>query len=457
MQTIEERNFIKIIDSPTGTGKTTWAFNYIKSLPDDKKVIFITPFLDEITRVIKDCPEKHFVQPERKYGSGRKEKHLLKLIRAEENIASTHSLFSKITDELITALHASGYILILDEVFGVVEKFDMWEDFQYMSKEEKDELTKNNLKTLFDKGFITTKDDFLVEWIDKDNPLDKYRGVKELIDRGLLYLINGTLLLWTFPVEVFQPGIFEEIYILTYQFDYQLQSYYYKYFNISYSKYHIETINNVFTIIETINNNYEIEWIEKIKPLITIIDNSKLNKIGDYISTMKGINKSVLCKNWYRNNTGEFNRIQKNIINFYTFYAKVPSTKRMWTCFLSYKRDIKCSNISLKTWVAMNYRATNKFKGKTALAYMLNRYINPFFISFFNKKNIELNQDGFALSEMIQWIWRSAIRDYKPIIIYIPSQRMRTLLEGFLNQESVAMEVISQPIDQPMEIYEDDL
>jgi hypothetical protein len=129
----------------------------------------------------------------------------------------------------------------------------------------------------------------------------------------------------------------------------------------------------------------------------------------------------------------------------------------MWTSFLSYKRDIKCSNISLKTWVAMNYRATNKFKTKTALAYMLNRYINPFFISFFSKKNIELNQDGFALSELIQWIWRSAIRDYKPIVLYIPSQRMRTLLEDFLNQKSTAMEVTSQTIDQPIEIYDDDL
>ena len=446
-------NFIKIIDSPTGTGKTTWAINYMNSLPEDKKVIFITPFLTEVERIIKECPNRQFSQPENKYGAGRKMQHLLKLIRAEKNIVSTHSLFSQITDELITALHASDYILVLDEVFNVVEKFDMWDDLPYLQPEEKDELTRNNLRTLFDKKFIQTKDDFLIEWIDQDNPLDKYRNLKQLIDRGLLYLINNKLLLWTFPVEVFQPGIFNEIYILTYQFDYQLQSYYYKYFDIQYSKYHIETINNKITLIETINNDYEKQWIEKIKPLITIIDNPKLNKIGDYISTTKGLNKSALCKNWYKNNCGEYNRIQKNIVNFYTYYTKSSSNKRMWICFVDYKKNIKSSNISLKTWVAMNSRATNSLKNKTSLAYVVNRYINPFFIAFFNKKNIELNQEGFALSEMIQWIWRSAIREYNPITVYIPSERMRNLLKDFLDQKDVALEVK----DNTLEIYEDDL
>lgn len=450
---MSDLNFIKVIDSPTGTGKTSWSINYINHLPEDKKVIFITPFLSEVERVIKECPNKQFFQPENKYGSGRKMQHLLKLIRAEKNIVSTHSLFSQITDELITALHASDYILILDEVFNVVEKFDMWDDFPYMSPEEKDELTKNNLKTLFDKHFIQAKDDFLIEWIDKDNPLDKYRSLKQLIDRGLLYLINNKLLLWTFPVEVFQPGIFQEIYILTYQFDYQLQSYYYKYFDIHYKKYHIETINNVFTMVETINNDYEKKWIEKVKPLITIIDNPKLNKIGDYIWTFRGLNKSALCKNWYKNNIGEVDRIQKNITNFYMNYSKSNSNRRMWTCFLDYKKDIKNSNISLKTWVAMNSRATNKLKNKTALAYVVNRYINPFFIAFFNKKEIVLNQEGFALSEMIQWIWRSAIREYKPITIYIPSERMRDLLKSFLNQ--LPLDVDSE--ECITEVHEDDL
>ena len=47
-----------------------------------------------------------------------------------------------------------------------------------------------------------------------------------------------------------------------------------------------------------------------------------------------------------------------------------------------------------------------------------------------------LDVDKLALSEMIQWIWRSAIRDGKEIWIYIPSSRMRGLLEDWIKEVS---------------------
>ena len=39
-----------------------------------------------------------------------------------------------------------------------------------------------------------------------------------------------------------------------------------------------------------------------------------------------------------------------------------------------------------------------------------------------------MEEDAYALSELIQWIFRSAIRDGKEIWLYIPSKRMRNLL-----------------------------
>ena len=53
--------------------------------------------------------------------------------------------------------------------------------------------------------------------------------------------------------------------------------------------------------------------------------------------------------------------------------------------------------------------------------------------NFFNLKGIEFNEDEYALSELIQWIFRSAIRDGKSINIYLPSKRMRTFLINWLN------------------------
>ena len=43
----------------------------------------------------------------------------------------------------------------------------------------------------------------------------------------------------------------------------------------------------------------------------------------------------------------------------------------------------------------------------------------------------------FALSEMLQWIWRSRIRQGESINIYVPSKRMRNLLLDWLNGKEI--------------------
>ena len=86
------KNRIKVIDSPTGSGKTTYAINYINSLPSETRVIFITPFLSEVERVISACRDKNFVQPNKKFGRGSKMVNFIDLIKRGENIVSTHAL-----------------------------------------------------------------------------------------------------------------------------------------------------------------------------------------------------------------------------------------------------------------------------------------------------------------------------------------------------------------------------
>ena len=53
-----------------------------------------------------------------------------------------------------------------------------------------------------------------------------------------------------------------------------------------------------------------------------------------------------------------------------------------------------------------------------------------------NKGNGKLKaKDLYALSEMLQWIWRSRIRNGQDINIYIVSKRMRRLLNQWLSGE----------------------
>ena len=52
--------------------------------------------------------------------------------------------------------------------------------------------------------------------------------------------------------------------------------------------------------------------------------------------------------------------------------------------------------------------------------------------NFFVDKGVVINEDEWALSELIQWMFRSSIREQKNINIYIPSKRMRDLLMKWL-------------------------
>ena len=54
-----------------------------------------------------------------------------------------------------------------------------------------------------------------------------------------------------------------------------------------------------------------------------------------------------------------------------------------------------------------------------------------------------MNDDVYAISEMVQVIWRSAIRNDEPIHLYIPSERMRNLFELWLQCDNTS-ELISK-------------
>ena len=60
--------------------------------------------------------------------------------------------------------------------------------------------------------------------------------------------------------------------------------------------------------------------------------------------------------------------------------------------------------------------------------------MNPIIKNFFEQNGIYVNEDGYALSELIQFIFRSAVRNGKKVDVYIPSRRERELLLAWLNK-----------------------
>jgi hypothetical protein len=441
-------NTITLIDSGMGTGKTSWIINYMNKSENEQKFIYITPFLAECERVKKLCFNKDFQSPDSSLGGGFKSKHLLKLIRDDKNIVSTHALFAGINEDIVEALSQRNYILVLDEVFDTISKLDIWrldKEYERASDETKDTATKQTIKALLATKCILVHENYSVEWIDQENPQPKYALLKNLCDRNMLFLVDGELLLWSFPTEVFKEYIFSKVFILTHMFDAQIQSYYFKYHNVEYSEYHIETINNNLEIVKTINKDFEKEWVSNIDKLIEIVEGS-INKKGIFLKRNGNPIYTALSKTWYTENPHKIIEIRQGVTNFFLSYAQCKGEDKMWTCFKRDRKHFKCSNIAYKNWVAFNSRATNDYINKKAIAYCVNRYVDPFILKFFGQRDISVNQEQFALSEMMQFIFRSAIRNGEKIIIYIPSERMRNILKQYLGREAVIVK------DEPDEI-----
>jgi len=249
----------------------------------------------------------------------------------------------------------------------------------------------------------------------------RYSDIKNMALNKNLICINGRLLFWNFPVDIF--NYFKEVYILTYMFDCQIQKYYYDFHGIEYEKYQV--MNGELVEYTAGRENKRIEEIAK---LISIHD-GQYNLIGD--------DKYSLSLSWFEKDDGTLQGILgSNIYNWFNnANRKISAKYRLWTTFKDYKTKIAGKGYTNR-FIALNIRATNEYRNTHILAYCANRFIRPTIVQFFSNKGISLNQDQYALSEMLQWIWRSRIREGKDIKIYIPSKRMRELLITYLQPNS---------------------
>ena len=401
---MENQCKVTVVDSICGSGKTSKAIEYMNN-STDKKFIYITPYLDEIQRVLKECDCRVFFEPKTEKGEGSKLRDFNRLLSLGKNIVSTHALFAMVNDDTLKYLKENNYTLILDEVFNVVEEI---------------KITKSDREILL-RDKVSVADDGKITWIDKSykGTLSKY---KNAIEQGDCYLFDDCFMLWTFPVCVMDA--LDHTYILTYMFKGQIQRYYYDMNNINYEYKAVKKINDKYEVV----NYNENEDLTYIKELIHICENKKLNKIGD--------DKYALSKSWYekqdKNKTDGFDLLKNNIFNYFQNIVKGKSKEKMWTCFKDFKTKCKGKGY-IKGFVSCNARATNDYRHKKNLAYVVNIFNNPMILKFFRNKGVSVDENSFALSELIQWIFRSQLRDGKKINLYIPSSRMRNLLKQWLD------------------------
>lgn len=391
---------INIIDAMCGMGKTSAAINYINLMPADQRFLYVTPYLEEVKRIIHACPERRFVQPENRGG---KLRDIKRLFSRGRNIVSTHALFHMFDQEVIDILLAKGYTLIMDEVTNVVDQLEI------SVKDTQDILT----------NYSKVRDDGLVEWVDADytGEFDRYR---KMIESGSVYSYSDNVLIWMLPIEIFKA--FDDVYILTYMFDAQAQRYYYDLSGVEYKYIYVagDSPNNYHFTDDVVKYD-----LSKYSTLINIAEQDKLNRVGEA--------EYSLSKGWYERNASNdcMNILKHNLNNYFRNIVGTPSSMNLWTTFSDYRSALAGKGYA-KGFVAQNMRATNAYRERSSLAYTVNRYMSPVIKQFFEQKDVRVEEDAYALSELIQWIFRGCIRDDKPIELYIPSKRMRGLLKGWI-------------------------
>lgn len=278
-----DEKVIKVVDDIMGSGKSTWAINYINN-NQEKKFLCVVPLLEECER-FKEQTEIDIVDP-KNWGS--KWNNFKWLVENEKNIVTTHALIQKMDLDMLELLKSKDYVLMIDECLDVLSPY---------------KISKDDVKIIFNENLVSLDDDGFLIWNEEEDPYDGvYNNIKRLCSFKSLMGFKkknsdelARILMWNFPVDFFK--CFEESYIFTYLWDGSIQKSYFDLHKIRYKKYMLNYDNDL------IEHNINLEY-QKRKNIADLIDiyEGKFNKIGEKIG------KSIpLSKSWYTHIKGQKN------------------------------------------------------------------------------------------------------------------------------------------------------
>ena len=396
---------ITIKDYPCGSGKTT---AMLKSFNKQEKYLVITPYLSEVERVIEHSVGVEFVQP-----STEDSTHLTKLDSLREllltgcNIVTTHSLHERLVPLAEEGL-LSDYNIIIDEVPDIVE--------QVAAK------SKTSIKEFYlDGGYIEVEENGLVSATDKwrqqrDEVSDTLNDkILTFAESGCLYLLGEHMFIWAMPRTLLTAG--KSAIIMTYKSEGSVLTHYLKKLSVPY-------------VIES-SQQKEDAFRRQALDLITIKDMGDISKLRlSYSRQGEGMRSKNYCS--------KINNALKNLK--YRELKEVELSDVLLTCRKEgwIKAEDKAGVFSVGSrmfngvnWISNTTRGTNDYSHCSHLIYLYDKHLNKDVARWLCDETACFN-DAYALTELIQWVWRSRIRKGDPITLYLPSPRMKSIFIDWL-------------------------
>lgn len=406
-------NMVEVLDSIMGSGKTTAILKWMKENCKER-FIYISPLLSEIEeRLVESVPELGFVTPSSELLT--KSEDLINLLRDGRNIGTTHALFKMMTSEHIRLIEQWEYVVIVDEELEMIRPYSDYKPADF--------------KWLYDKDALDVEEDHRLVWKDTEMPDGtRYHSIRVLCNIGLLYAAKRDCHMVTIQLPTNLITCAKRVIVLSYLFEGSV-------FDMFLKMKGIKTVrfSEVDHLLKTVSK-------DDLRRLITFVGDDQAAKV------VKQERGNTYSSNWYKSSTSDLSAISKYIRNVCRSEgAKAEDV--MWTvkssfvdCSSNSKRSIKPNgyhqykeNGEVKScWVGCSAKATNEYREKSMLVHCYNRYPHLTLIAFMQDCGYPLDERQFALAEMLQWVWRSRIRDGKPIKLAILSKRMREIFKDWL-------------------------
>ncbi len=398
---------IKFIDAVMGSGKPTYAIKYVKARKDTRFIIAAIT-LTEVERYSRACG---LPQPQSEFS---KMSDLENRIKNGESVVITHALLLSLSENrnLLTILKQKGYTLVLDEVLS--------------SPIYPLAIEKDTLKTLQSAGLIKIEEvTKKIHWMGDPNYEDRV-ALRDACLKGEAYAGDESFAVGLMCKDLFES--FKSVMVLTYMAEYSLLYKFFEFYSFS-------------VITRVLINGQEIDQL----PVFTGKQFAKLISIDSKPRRiLKGV--SLSSSSVSRMNKRKAERVSKAISGFFDDHrSKVSKQDRLWTTY-KIAREKFYGTRAKSLHDATNFlqhtsRGTNDYQNVVAAAYALDKYLNPGVIKFLSNKGISYRrkrggqpsgEDMWALSEMLQWLWRTRIRTNQPIELYVPAERMKHLLSNWL-------------------------
>lgn len=418
-----------------GQGKTNEMIQSINSDidVDTSKYIVVLPYLSECHRYAGTESAGRSQQPKKVKGevvysgegcnaSGRTFKHpssfsggklssLERLIQKGEDIVTTHATLKNFSRDTLDFIKDAPYTLVIDEELECIK--------QYRG------FTKTRRDMLWGKYIRVCPNTKALLWVggDIDTPKsDWVTEIKNLCESGSLFQLEDTVYMWEYPVDFLKA--FDRIIVLSYMVEGSVFWAYLKHHRIS------------FDIHRT--PRPDVDWSE----MIRVSTNENMNKIGEkpYALSSSYFKRRTKCDaqgNALRAVDEEdygLDQLKKNTYNFFFNICKTPSDKNMWGTLGDAKKLVSGKGYS-RGHVAINCKATNEYRHKESLAYLYNVFSSPIEDKYVSHWEWKPKEEIVALSTLLQWLFRSRVREGLPVDIYVPSSRMRDLLLRWIEDE----------------------